>query len=85
MSMLSMQYAGTLLGRDAVIDFPDSRAEVRYSSQGKMRWRVGRSLIRKLLSESCAMLDSREPRPKHSWPGDMALYPCVMLRMWMPH
>ncbi len=43
------------------------------------------SLIRKSLSGSCAMLDFREPRPKHSWPGDTALYPCVMLRMWMPH
>ena len=40
MSMLSMQYAGTLLGRDAVIEFPDSKAEVRYTANGQMRWRV---------------------------------------------
>ncbi|MBV8248162.1 MAG: hypothetical protein JO200_06885 [Comamonas sp.] len=40
MSMLSMQYAGTLLGREAVIEFPDSRAEVRYTVKGQMRWRV---------------------------------------------
>ena len=40
MSMLSMQYAGTLLGREAVIEFPDSRAEVRYTAKGQMRWRV---------------------------------------------
>ncbi len=25
----------------------------------------------KIIERSCAMLDSREPRPKHSWPGDM--------------
>lgn len=54
MSMLSMQYAGTLLGRDAVIDFPDSRAEVRYSSQGKMRWRVVDSQGQ--VSEGCEQL-----------------------------
>ena len=40
MSMLSLQYAGTLLGREAVIEFPDSRAEVRYTANGQMRWRV---------------------------------------------
>ncbi|MEF9948839.1 MAG: hypothetical protein RR800_10920 [Comamonas sp.] len=40
MSMLSMQYAGTLLGREAVIEFPDSQAEVRYTAKGQMRWRV---------------------------------------------
>ena len=40
MSMLSMQYAGTLLGREAVIEFPDSQAQVRYTASGQMRWRV---------------------------------------------
>lgn len=40
MSMLSMQYASTLLGRQAIIDFPDSHAEVRYTAQGDMFWRV---------------------------------------------
>lgn len=40
MSILSMQYATTLLGREAVIEFPDSRAEVRYTVKGDMQWRV---------------------------------------------
>lgn len=40
MSMPSLQYAGTLMGREAVIDFPDSRASVRYTPMGEMLWRV---------------------------------------------
>lgn len=54
MSMLSMQYAGTLLGRDAVIEFPDSRAEVRYSRDGKMIWRVVDSMGH--VAEGCEKL-----------------------------
>lgn len=67
----------------SLVTFP-SNDEARISDVKNALAR-GEILIRKLLSGSCAMLDSREPRPKHSWPGDMALYPCVMLRMWMPH
>lgn len=40
MSMLSMQYAGSLMGRDAIIDFPESRAEVHYTPMGQLQWRV---------------------------------------------
>ena len=51
MSMLSMQYAGTLMGREAVIDFPDSHADVRYGLQGQMVWRVVDALGH--VSEGC--------------------------------
>ena len=54
MTLTSMQYAGTLLGREAVIDFPDSRAEVRYTSKGKMHWRVTDSQGH--VSEGCETL-----------------------------
>ena len=37
---------------------------------------------RNVLNESCAMLGSHAPRPKHSWPGAMAHYPSVMLVTW---
>lgn len=33
-------YAGALLGRSGVIEFPKSTAEVLYSMQGDMTWRV---------------------------------------------
>jgi hypothetical protein len=54
MSMMSMQYAGTLLGRDAVIEFPDSRAEVSYTTTGELIWRVtdGKGHV----SEGCEQL-----------------------------
>ena len=54
MSMLSIQYASTLLGREAVIEFPDSRAEVRYTVGGDMQWRVQDSQGR--VSEGCEHL-----------------------------
>lgn len=54
MSMLSMQYAGSLLGRAAVIQFPDSRAEVQYSHAGKMSWSVVDSLGH--VAEGCETL-----------------------------
>jgi hypothetical protein len=31
---MTMQYIGALLGREAVIDFPESTAEVRYTVRG---------------------------------------------------
>ncbi|XJC73490.1 hypothetical protein ACHFCA_22555 [Delftia tsuruhatensis] len=54
MSMLSMQYAGTLIGREAVIDFPDSKADVRYTPQGQMVWHVVDSLGH--VSDGCERL-----------------------------
>ena len=54
MSMISMQYAGTLLGREAVIEFPDSRAEVSYTASGQMSWRVVDSQGQ--VSEGCEKL-----------------------------
>lgn len=54
MSMLSIQYAGTLMGREAVIDFPDSQADVRYGPRGEMVWRVVDSLGH--VSEGCEHL-----------------------------
>jgi hypothetical protein len=52
--LMSMQYAGTLLGRKAVIDFPDSRAQVQYTPQGQMRWSVVDSQGH--VSEGCEQL-----------------------------
>lgn len=40
MSMLSMRYTSSLLGREAFIDFPDSQAAVHYTTKGEMLWRV---------------------------------------------
>ena len=37
---MTMQYTGALLGREAVIDFPESTAEVRYTVRGDLHWRV---------------------------------------------
>lgn len=51
----------------SLVTFP-SNDEARISDVKNALAR-GEILIRKLLSGSCAMLDSREPRPKHSWPG----------------
>ena len=53
-SILSMQYVSTLLGREAVIEFPDSRAEVRSTVKGDMQWRVKDSQGR--ISEGCEHL-----------------------------
>ena len=54
MTLISMQYAGTLLGREAVIEFPESRAEVSYTSGGQMNWRVVDSQGQ--VSEGCEKL-----------------------------
>lgn len=37
---MTMQYTGALLGRQAVIKFPESMAEVRYTVRGDLYWRV---------------------------------------------
>lgn len=37
---MTMHYAGALLGREAVIQFPESTAQVRYSVRGELFWRV---------------------------------------------
>ncbi|MCT9813095.1 hypothetical protein N0K08_20905 [Acidovorax sp. Be4] len=37
---MSLLNTSSLLGREAIIDFPDSRAEVRYSPQGVLHWKV---------------------------------------------
>lgn len=37
---MTMQYTGALLGREAVIEFPESTAQVTYSVRGDLHWRV---------------------------------------------
>lgn len=37
---MTMHYTGALLGREAVIEFPESTAQVNYSVQGELIWRV---------------------------------------------
>lgn len=37
---MSLLHTSSLLGREAIIDFPDSRAEVHYSAQGILFWKV---------------------------------------------
>lgn len=37
---MTMHYTGALLGREAIIDFPESTAQVRYSVRGDLQWRV---------------------------------------------
>lgn len=37
---MTMQYTGALLGREAVIEFPESTAMVRYSVRGDLHWQV---------------------------------------------
>lgn len=37
---MSMHYTGALLGREAIIQFPESTAQVRYSVRGDLHWRV---------------------------------------------
>lgn len=37
---MTMHYTGALLGREAIIEFPESTAQVRYSVRGDLQWRV---------------------------------------------
>jgi hypothetical protein len=37
---MTMHYTGALLGREAVIQFPESTAQVSYSVRGELQWRV---------------------------------------------
>ncbi|MBF6631410.1 MAG: MoaF N-terminal domain-containing protein [Comamonas sp.] len=37
---MTMHYTGALLGREAIIQFPESTAQVRYSVRGELHWRV---------------------------------------------
>ena len=37
---MTMHYTGALLGREAVIQFPESTAQVSYSVRGDLTWRV---------------------------------------------
>ncbi|MDH1766665.1 hypothetical protein N5D37_13685 [Comamonas aquatica] len=37
---MTMHYTGALLGREAVIQFPESTAQVRYSVRGDLHWCV---------------------------------------------
>ena len=37
---MTMHYTGALLGRKAIIHFPESTAEVRYSVRGDLQWHV---------------------------------------------
>lgn len=37
---MTMHYTGALLGREAVIEFPESTAQVSYSVRGDLIWRV---------------------------------------------
>lgn len=37
---MTMHYTGALLGREAVIQFPESTAQVSYSVRGDLIWRV---------------------------------------------
>ena len=37
---MTMHYTGALLGREAVIQFPESTAQVSYSVRGELQWHV---------------------------------------------
>lgn len=37
---MTMHYTGALLGREAIIKFPESTAQVRYSVSGDLHWKV---------------------------------------------
>lgn len=37
---MTMHYTGALLGRNAVIEFPESTAYVSYSVRGELKWKV---------------------------------------------
>lgn len=57
----------------SLVTFPSNdEARVRHFPAEK-------SLLKKVLNESCAMLGSHAPRLKHSWPGGMAHFHSVML------